>query len=172
MPWLDDRRDTTMNGRTPIYAFDATLHSQPADVQPDGDVVDAWGVWPTLLVPRESLASPMAVGFDEALGRLAALPRLYAEPDGSFVWTSSHGADAWWQVDGNAFERDGRVLLVDVKGSCPASEFDLLLGAFGWPGQRLTVQLVRSGVFLDEATFRRHAAARGLVGDGQTLRPT
>lgn len=160
-----------MTGRAPIYAFDATLHPQPADVQPGGDVVDGWGTWPTLLAPRESLASPMAVVFDEALARLGALSRLYAEPDGSFVWTSSHDARDWWQVDGNAFERDGRVLLVDVKGSCPPQEFDLLLGAFGWPSQRLMMQLVRSGVFLDEATFRRHAAARGLVGDGQTLRP-
>lgn len=160
-----------MTGQAPMYAFDATLHSQPADTLPGCEFVDAWGTWPTRLAPRESLASPMAVGFDEAIGRLGELPRLYAEPDGSFVWTSSRDAEARWQVDGNAFERDGRVLLVDVKGSCPPREFDLLLGVFGWPAQRVMMQLVRSGVFLDEATFRRHAAARGLVGDGQTLRP-
>gem|GEM_PF-7055970 len=32
-------------------------------------------------------------------------------------------------------------------------------------------QLVRAAVFLDEAAFRRHAAARGAAGDGQALRP-
>jgi len=32
-------------------------------------------------------------------------------------------------VDGNAFDKDGRVLLADLKGSCPASDFDRLLVA-------------------------------------------
>lgn len=155
-----------------IYAFDATLHARPSDAAAGGAFSDAWGGWPTLQVSRESLTAPMTVGFDEALARLAALPRLFVEPDGSFVWTSPHDSNQWWQVDGNAFERDGRVQLVDMKGSCPPREFDLLLGAFGWPEAPLMLQLVRSGVFLDEATFRRHAVARGLVGDGQTLRPS
>ncbi|MFM8379163.1 MAG: hypothetical protein ACKOB1_07550 [Planctomycetia bacterium] len=123
-----------------------------------------------LAVPRESLGRPLALGFDEALARLAALPRLYAEPDGSFVWTSP-AAERPWQVDGNLFERDGRVLLVDLKGSCPQDEFDRLLAAFGWPSEPVMFELVRAGVFLDEQTFRRHAAARGAAGDGQTLRP-
>jgi hypothetical protein len=95
---------------------------------------------------------------------------MYAEPDGSFVWTGPR-AGAWWQVDGNASEREGRVLLVDLKGSCPQIEFDRLLGSFGWPRQEFVVQLVRPAVFLDEQTFRRHAACRGLAGDGQGLRP-
>ena len=99
-----------------------------------------------------------------------------AEPDGSFVWACSRSAEpadtGFWQVDGNAAERDGRLLLVDLKGSCPAAEFDRLLEAFGWPEQPVMMQLVRAAAFLDEATFRRHATARGLVGDGRTLRPT
>jgi len=87
-----------------------------------------------------------------------------------FVWTSA-AADRAWQVDGNLFERAGRVLLVDLKGSCPAADFDRLLTAFGWPDEALMVGLVRAGVFLDEPTFRRHATGRGAAGDGQTLRP-
>jgi hypothetical protein len=63
------------------------------------------------------------------------------------------------------------VLLADLKGSCPASDFDQLLVAFGWPQQAMMMQLVRPAVFLDEATFRRHACRRGIAGDGQTLRP-
>jgi hypothetical protein len=50
-------------------------------------------------------------------------------------------------------------------------EFDRLLGAFGWPSQPLLMQLVRAAVFLDEPTFRRHARARWIAGDGETLRP-
>jgi hypothetical protein len=159
----------------PLYAFEITLQARPEEATVGPPLTDAWGAWPTLDVPKSQLASPMAIGFDAAFDRLAAIERLYTEPDGSFVWTCSRTSDAaapaWWQVDGNASERGNRVLLVDLKGSCPPAEFDRLLAAFGWPEQPLMMQLVRAAAFLDEATFRRHAAARGLVGDGETLRP-
>lgn len=157
----------------PCYAFDITLHGRdlerigPHDGPPH---VDAWGAWPTLAVPHEALAVPMATGFDDAFSRLERLERMFAEPDGSFVWTSPREGPSW-QVDGNAFEKEGRVLLVDLKGSCPPREFDRLLAAFGWPAEPLMMQLVRPAVFLDEATFRRHALARGKAGDGESLRP-
>jgi len=152
------------------YAFEITLHAHPANGRPGGTHADAWGRWPVVDVPHDSLAEPMAVNFEAALAALAALERLYVEPDGSFVWTSQREA-TWWQVDGNAVEKAGRVLLVDLKGSCPAAEFDRLLGAFGWPAQPMLMQLTRAAVFLDERTVRRHAIARGLAGDGKTLRP-
>jgi len=172
-----------------LYAFDITLHGLSADaaVGLPGAVIseaitsgagrsagpmhrDAWGTWETLAVPRDQLAVPMAIGFDDAISRLGELERLYVEPDGSFVWTSRREG-LRWQVDGNLFDKDGRVLLVDLKGSCPAAEFDRLLAGFGWPEQAVMMQLVRPAVFLDEATFRRHAHARGIAGDGETLRP-
>jgi hypothetical protein len=153
-----------------LYAFEAVLHRRPADASAAGTHTDAWGSWPTLAVSRESLSQPLAVGFDAATEQLARLPRMFVEPDGSFVWTSP-AAERPWQVDGNLFERAGRVLLVDLKGSCPPAEFDRLLGAFGWPAEPVMLGLVRAAVFLEEPTFRRHAAARGAAGDGQTLRP-
>jgi hypothetical protein len=156
--------------QAPLYAFDITLHARPPEIRSAAAHVDAWGEWPTLDVPREALAIPLACGFDTAFERLAALERMFAEPDGSFVWTSPREGLSW-QVDGNAFERDGRVLLVDLRGSCPPEEFDRLLVAFGGPEQAVMMQLVRAAVFLDEATFRRHALRRGEEGDGKTLRP-
>ena len=164
---------TVMATHDDIYAFDITLHGRTPDAagQQSGDsYADACGEWPTLAVSRESLAVPMVIGFDEAFDRLARLERMYAEPDGSFVWTIPREG-LWWQVDGNAFDKDGRVLLADLKGSCPAVEFDRLLGAFGWPQQAMMMQLVRPAVFLDEPTFRRHAHCRAIAGDAQTLRP-
>jgi len=156
-----------------LYAFDITLHGLSTDAAPlhaNRRHVDAWGSWEMLDVPRELLAVPMAIGFDDALARLGRLERLYAEPDGSFVWTSRR--EGWsWQVDGNLFEKNGRVLLVDLKGSCPTGECDRVLACFGWPQQVMTMQLVRPAVFLDEATFRSHARARWIAGDGETLRP-
>ena len=153
-----------------LLAFEITLHPRDAEAVSGGTYADAWGVWPVLDVPHSALSRPMAVSFDGFLARLAALERLYAEPDGSFVWASPREGLAW-QVDGNAFERDGRLLLVDLKGSCPEPAFDRLLEACGWPGQRVMVQLVRPAVFLEEPTFRRHARARAVAGDGERLRP-
>jgi len=155
-----------------LYAFEIALHACPDDAGVGREFVDEWGAWPTLEVPKEALAAPMAVGFDEAFERLAAIERMFAEPDGSFVWACSEPPSTpgqpRWQVDGNAFERSGRVVLVDLKGRCPAAEFDRLLAAFGWPGQRMAMELVRPAVFLDESTFRRHAVARA---SGQGGRP-
>jgi hypothetical protein len=156
--------------KQPLYAFEITLHARPAETRESGVHADAWGEWPALDVPRDALALPMRVGFDTAFERLAALERMFAEPDGSFVWTSPREGLAW-QVDGNAFERNGRVLLCDLRGSCPPAEFDRLLAAFGWPDEIVMMQLVRPAVFLSAETFRRHALRRGEVGDGQTLRP-
>jgi len=153
-----------------LFAFDISLHALAAEAAPGGSHRDAWGEWPTLQVPHAALAVPLAVPFDDAFVRLGALERMYAEPDGSFVWTSPREGLAW-QVDGNAFDRAGRVLLIDLKGSCPEAAFDRLLAAFGWPDQRLMVQLVRPAVFLDEATFRRHARCRAAARDGRSVRP-
>jgi hypothetical protein len=153
-----------------LYAFEAVLHRRPDDAADAGRHTDEWGSWPVIAVSRDALSQPLAIGFDDAVERLARLPRMFVEPDGAFVWTSP-AADRLWQVDGNLFERSGRVLLVDLKGSCPPAEFDRLLEAFGWPEEPVMLGLVRAAVFLDEAVFRRHAAARGAAGDGQTLRP-
>ena len=153
-----------------LYAFDVTVHALPAEARAAGRYRDTRGDWPVLEVPRTALATPLAAGFDDVIDRLAAIDRMYAEPDGSFVWTSPR-AGLWWQVDGNLADRNGRVLLVDLRGSCPPAEFDQLLAALGWPGAALMFQLVRPAVFLDEETFRRHALARGTAGDGETLRP-
>ena len=84
---------------------------------------------------------------------------MYCEPDGSFVWVSSQGEPAW-QVDGNLYDHNERLLFVDLKGTCPPREFDRFLAALGWPRTKLMFQLTREAVFLDEAEFRRLSAIR------------
>ena len=153
-----------------LYAFEITLHRLDEDAGAGPTHADGWGVWPSLAVHREALSHPLAINFDEAFERLGRLERMFVEPDGSFVWTSPREG-LTWQVDGNAAEKDGRVLLIDLKGSCPPAEFERLLAACGWPREKLMMQLVRAAVFLDEPTFRRHALARGAAGDGESLRP-
>ena len=154
-----------------LYAFDISLHRHPAEGLPEGGAhTDAWGTWPTVQPQHEVLAVPLAISFEDAVDCLSRLERMYAEPDGSFVWVSSREGLSW-QVDGNVFDRGGRVVLVDMKGSCPPDDFDRLLACFGWPAEGLLFQLVRPAVFLEEAAFRRHAAARGAIRPGQDMRP-
>ena len=151
-----------------VYAFEVVLHPRPPGAAVAGEHTDQWGTWPVLEVPRAGLAEPFAIGFDAALASLDRLPRMFVEPDGAIVWRASKPGPNW-QVDGNLAEREGGVLAVELKGSCPAAEFDHLLAAFGWPEAAVMLQLVRAGVFVDEPTFRFHAAARGVLGAGQTL---
>ena len=110
-----------------MYAFECSLHAPPdSDAPASGEpLTDSCGLWPTLLIAQDQLSTPLSIGFDDVLNQLGNLPRLYAEPDGSFVWTSPQ-ENTRWQVNGNLYERNDRVLFVEIKGSCPASEFDQL----------------------------------------------
>ena len=143
--------------------FDVSLHPLPGSAISGPPLVDPRGTWPTIVPPADAAGMTMTSDFDAALERLGALERAFVEPDGSFVWVGP-GGEGRWQIDGNAYERHGHVLVVETKGSCPEDIFDRFLAVWGWPGQALAVQLVRAGVFVDEPTFRQHAAAHGLPG--------
>ncbi len=155
-----------------MYAFECSLHAPPdSDAPASGEpLTDSCGLWPTLLIAQDQLSTPLSIGFDDVLNQLGNLPRLYAEPDGSFVWTSPQ-ENTRWQVNGNLYERNDRVLFVEIKGSCPASEFDQLLACFLSDEKACVVQLTRPAVFVTVEVFRAHAGARGQAGDGAILLP-
>ncbi len=146
-----------------MYTFQATIHARPDDISKVESVALDNGTFQTLHLPPESLQQPMAVSFEEASELLAQLPRMFLEPDGSFVWTSP-ADEPKWQVDGNLFDRDARLIFVDMNGSCPPAQFDQLLRALGWPQMPLIFQLTRQAVFLDEAEFRRYAESSEFTG--------
>jgi len=152
-----------------MLAFHATLHPRPEAARAGVPHVDAWGTWPTLAIPPAREAT-FPVGFDAVLAALERLPRMFVEPDGAIVWRG-RAATGEWQLDGTLSERNDRLAACELKGSCPPATLDQLLAAVGWPGVAVMFELVRAGVWLDEAAFRRHAAARGIAGDGQALRP-
>ena len=138
-----------------MYTFHATIHAIPSERAEGPPVTLAGESFATIAVSPETLGgTTFACSFEQAATRLSALPRMYCEPDGSFVWVSSQN-DRPWQVDGNLYDRAERLLFVDVKGTCPANEFDRLLSCFGWPETPVMFQLVREAVLLDEAEFRR-----------------
>ena len=141
-----------------MLSFHISIHARPPDIVKGNDVKLDRGVSHSLAVPQAALATPFQISFEEAGAALAKLDRMFFEPDGSFVWTSPHG-ETTWQADGNLFDRNGRLLFVDLKGSCPSEQFDQLLSALGWPATPIVFQLVREAVFLDEAEFRRYAAS-------------
>lgn len=93
--------------------------------------------------------------FEQACDALAQLPRMFVDPDGSFVWVSI--GEPPWQLDGVLYDGAGRLWYVELKGRCPEPEFNRLLAALGWPQTSLRFQLVREAVWLDEPAFRRHA---------------
>jgi hypothetical protein len=109
-------------------------------------------------------AAPLSVSFDAALAELGLLPRLFIEPDGSFVWRGATAEGAAWQVDGNLIDRGDVLDYVELKGVCPSERLDEILRALGWPAVPLTFQLSRFGVFLREEEFRRQAATPAGAG--------
>jgi hypothetical protein len=150
-----------------VYHFHARVYAAP-DVPPLKKLVNiADRSREVLDLSADQVAGyQFACTFEQAASRLAALERMYVEPDGSFVWVSSSG-DPAWQIDGNLYDRAGQLQFVDIKGSCSPARFDELLATFGWPAQPVIFELVSHGVFMNEQEFRRWAEC----GDeGQLLR--
>ena len=140
-----------------MYHFQITIHMRGERVGlGDTHRVESHEVR-ALEVPREALAEPMGVSFEQAASDLARLPRMFVEPDGNLVWVSASQDKPRWQVDGNLYDRAGRLAFVDLSGTCPPKQFDQLLGCLGWPETRLMFQLTRQALFLDESEFRRFA---------------
>lgn len=93
--------------------------------------------------------------FDDALNALAAIPRLFIEPDGSFVWPSAPSQRPAWQIDGNLVDGGDVLYYVELKGNCPSDAFDALRNAIARPEVQLQFEWIHSGDVCDEATFRR-----------------
>ena len=149
-----------------MFRFHVSVHALPPGVSSGPSIALDGGNYPTLVGNAAMLATPMSVSFEQAAEALQLLPRMYLEPDGSFVWVSPSGQEPW-QVDGNLLDRDGALMLLDLKGTCPPKEFDQLLRAVGWPEKPLMFQLMRQAVFLDDEHFRRYvSAASGTKSSG------
>ncbi len=145
-----------------MLSFFATLHARPAAVASGPQLELAGRQVNTLQVPPALLhETTFACSFEQAMDELDKLDRMYCEPDGSFVWVSSQ-SEPPWQLDGNAYDRGGRLLFVDLKGTCPSQQLDCVLHAVGWPGTPVMFQLTREAVFLEDGEFRRFAEQASL----------
>ena len=142
-----------------MLTFHTTVHVRSPEVREGSQIDLPAGRFRMLMAPHEALAIPFGVSFEDAGLALAQLERMYFEPDGSFVWTSAR-SEPRWQVEGNLFDRNGRLLFADLKGTCPNEQLDRLLAALGWPRTPLVFQLVREAICLAEPEFRRYAAGK------------
>jgi hypothetical protein len=139
------------------FRFHVSLHALPTGIAAGTPLTIDGRTIQTLQVTPAQLAKPLPITFEESCAALEQLPRMFVEPDGSFVWVSSAG-EPRWQVDGQLVDRGGRLMLVDLKGECTGKALQSLLDALGGHRSPLMFQLVRQAVFLDEAQFRCCAA--------------
>lgn len=105
--------------------------------------------------PAKQSAALFGRTFEQVADELGLLPRMFIEPDGSFVWVSA--GEPGWQLDGVLNDGAGQLWYVELKGRCPKTQFNRLLSALGWPQTPLCFQLVREAVWLDEPAFRHQA---------------
>ncbi len=71
---------------------------------------------------------------------------MFVEPDGSFVWVgAAAGAPNSWQLDGQLFDRAGKVLLIELKGGCPQSALEQILAVCGLALEETFIEHRRTG---------------------------
>jgi hypothetical protein len=139
-----------------LYRFHCNVFARPSHAS-DGEVIKLRGL-PLLTLKARAFDEFLPVSFEQASASLVQLPRLDAEPDGFFVIAGDEQGRRW-QVDGHLFDFNERLHRVELHGQCPQQSFDEVLDCFGWPEAALAFELVMEGVALDEAAFRRWAAA-------------
>lgn len=69
---------------------------------------------------------PIETSFEAAEARLIELPRLYFEPDGSFVWAIDQGRQ---QVFGMIYDAANRIQYVELRGQCDLTTWQSLVFA-------------------------------------------
>lgn len=97
---------------------------------------------------------PLSVSFEAVAVALEGLPRMFFEPDGSFVWVSDD-SQMTWQLDGQLQDQGASLDHVEIKGTCSHDSFRAFLRTLRLGDERLVFQLVAERRFVDEATAQR-----------------
>jgi len=105
----------------------------------------------------KSPRAPFSVTFEDVFAALEAWPRMFIEPDGSFVWVGEErlpdGSTAAWQLDGHLYDRDERLLFVELQGTCPRASFEQILAACGVRSEEILIEQRRAGTVLHGEEF-------------------
>ena len=136
--------------------FHLVIHPRPTSAEEQARVQLGTRPVTTLSITPGQLTDRFALSFEEVAQRLTELPRMFLEPDGSFVWVVDD-FDRQYQLDGSLYDDGVRLLHVELKGTCDSTALDTFLSRLGWPTQTLIFQLVQQGIYLSEGEFRRFA---------------
>ena len=99
----------------------------------------------------------LETSFEDAAARLEQMPRLYLEPDGSFVWTQSGGEQ---QIFGMLYDAANQLQYVELRGCCCRENWQRLVTAIrGATEHKLAVMSLPSRQLQDlqgfeNSTFR------------------
>lgn len=96
------------------------------------------------------------VSFEAALAGLERLPRMFIEPDGSFVWVEEAAGERR-QLDGLLVDRGPMLECVELLGCCDEAMLERVLATLGWPDVALAFEDRASGQSFTEAEFRASA---------------
>lgn len=107
------------------------------------------------LTLETSLASEnvFKCSFEDVVANFESLPRMFLEPDGSFVWVIQSNTTRF-QLDGLLVDNGTNLISVELKGACDEATLEQVLTAVGWPEQEVVFQLVQQGVCIDQLDFR------------------
>jgi hypothetical protein len=135
-------------------SFHVALHALPAGEIPKVEDCAEGRQITRLHLSAQQLIKPLAISFERAVEELAALPRMFVEPDGSFIWVCDTDIPPW-QLNGVLFDRGGQLQYVELRGTCGAEAIEELAQIFRRGETGLAVQLMQQAVFLSEQEFRR-----------------
>lgn len=94
---------------------------------------------------------PLDSTFEAAQARLARLPQLCLEPDGSFVWTRQSGGE---QIFGMLYDAQGSIQYCDLQGHClPDTWSELCAAICGRIDDRLEVLILPTRKLKDLQSF-------------------
>ena len=110
---------------------------------------------------------PLHISWEEALLRLEKLPRMFVEPDGSFLWTGEATAEAaQWRLEGTVYD-DGQVVrYIELRGQCPLRQWQEFLGAFDESFSTVVLDLLDQSTVVEGEWLRRRVAGERSMGEG------
>jgi hypothetical protein len=110
--------------------------------------------------------APVDVAFEELFEKLSSFPRLFIEPDGSFVWSGEEPSH--WRLEGMIYDDGARVQYLELKGTCPLPRWQALLAELRTAPERLSVNQLDSGRVTNAAEFAGEQWGNQRDGTGLT----
>lgn len=100
---------------------------------------------------------PLAVSWEAAFDQLSLLPRMFPEPDGSFLWSGDDVNVGAWQLEGTLFD-DGQVVRrIELAGNCSRANWEKFLQALGCDWSNVSVESLDDNCTFDGDWLRSQA---------------